>query len=168
MPPTHTTGTILSSNMKPVTVSHNGYLITSDKSLLSPEAAHNWLSKESYWAKNIPYEVVKRSFDNSYCIGILKDGQQVGFARMITDYATFAYLADVYVEDGHRGQGLGKKMMEVLMEQDWVKHLRRIMLATLDAHGMYSQFGFVQPAIPERFMEINRPVIYEGLQEATN
>jgi GNAT superfamily N-acetyltransferase len=79
---------------------------------------------------------------------------------MITDYTTFAYLADVYVEAEHRGQGLSKRMMEIILQQPWVQSLRRIMLATLDAHDLYGQFGFVKPAFPERFMEINRPAIY--------
>jgi GNAT superfamily N-acetyltransferase len=146
--------------MKPININYKGYLITTDKNLLQPNAIHRWLSEESYWSKHIPYSVVKTSFDNSYCIGVLKDDLQIGYARFVTDYATFAYLADVYVEEPHRGQGLSKKMMELLMDLDWVKGLRRIMLATLDAHSLYEQFGFAAPAIPERCMEINRPVIY--------
>lgn len=146
--------------MQPTTIDYNGYIITTDKKLLHPEHVHDWLSNKSYWSKQIPYEVVKGAFDNSYCMGILKDGKQVGYARLITDYATFGYLADVYVEEEHRGQGLSKKMMEILMDQDWVKGLRRIMLATLDAHDLYDQFGFVKTAFPERFMEVSRPAIY--------
>ncbi|RYD56418.1 MAG: GNAT family N-acetyltransferase [Sphingobacteriales bacterium] len=152
--------------MTPINIEYNGYLITTDKALLQPEAIHRWLSEESYWSKHIPFSVVKTAFDHSYCIGVLKDGVQVGYARFVTDYATFAYLADVYVEEAHRGQGLSKKMMEVLMELGWVKGLRRIMLATLDAHGLYEQFGFTAPAIPERCMEITRPVIYGDKESA--
>ncbi len=146
--------------MQPVTISYNGYTITTDKQLMNINDVHHWLSTEAYWCKNIPFDVVKTAFDNSYCIGILKDGRQVGYARFITDYAVFAYLADVYVEEAHRGLGLSKKMMEVLMNLDWVKTLRRLTLATLDAHGLYEQFGFKQPALPERLMEITRPAIY--------
>lgn len=146
--------------MTPVNIEHNGYLITTDKTQLQPEAIHKWLSEESYWAKHVPFHIVKTSFDNSYCIGVLKDGEQVGYARFITDYATFAYLADVYVQETHRGNGLSKKMMEVLMELDWVKGLRKLMLATLDAHGLYKQYGFIPMAISERYMEISRPIIY--------
>lgn len=134
------------------------YLITTDKSVLQPEAVHRWLSEESYWSKGIPYEVVKASFDHSYTIGALFEGRQIAYARLVTDYATFAYLADVYVEAPHRGKGLSKELLQLLMGQDWVKGLRRIMLATLDAQPLYEQFGFVQPAFPERFMEISRPV----------
>jgi len=146
--------------MQTITIEYNGYIITTDKSRLQPEEIHRWLATESYWSRNIPFEMVKSAFDHSYCIGVLYDEKQVGYARLVTDYTTFAYLADVYVEDAHRSKGLSKKMMEILMEQDWIKGLRRIMLATLDAHDLYRQFGFVQPAFPERFMEINRPAVY--------
>jgi GNAT superfamily N-acetyltransferase len=146
--------------MLPIEIEHQGYIITTDKQKLQPAAIHKWLSEKSYWSKKIPYDLVKTAFDNSYCIGILKDGLQVGYARFVTDYASFAYLADVYVEEEHRGQGLAKKMMEILMELDWVKGLRKIMLATLDAHELYKQFSFDVPALPERYMEISRPIIY--------
>lgn len=146
--------------MQPVTIEFGDYVITTDKARLKPDQVHHWLATESYWSKNIPFETVKQAFDHSYCIGALKDNRQVAYARMITDYTTFAYLADVYVEAEHRGQGLSKRMMEIILQQPWVQSLRRIMLATLDAHGLYGQFGFVKPAFPERFMEINRPAIY--------
>jgi GNAT superfamily N-acetyltransferase len=149
--------------MEIITVEHNGYIITTDKQQLQPEAIHKWLSEESYWSKNIPYDLVKKAFDNSYCIGILKDGKQIGYGRFITDYTTFAYLADVYVEEPYRGQGLSRKMMEILMEQDWVQGLRKLMLATLDAHGLYAKFGFTPMVISERYMEISRPIIYGDL-----
>ncbi|HXS37572.1 MAG TPA: GNAT family N-acetyltransferase [Flavipsychrobacter sp.] len=152
--------------MSPVNIEYNGYLITTDKSLLQPEVVHEWLSKNSYWAEHVPYDIVKNAFDNSYCIGILKDHQQIGYGRLITDYATFAYLADVYVEETHRGNGLGKKMMSILFEQDWLKKLRRIMLATKDAQGLYKQYGFVLPQYPERLMEIVRPKIYRNQQNS--
>jgi GNAT superfamily N-acetyltransferase len=144
------------------------YLITSDKTLLQPRAVHQWLTEESYWARGIPYDTVKTSFDNSWTMGALHEGRQVAYARMITDYATFAYLADVYVEEPHRGKGLSKVMLQLLMDQDWVKGLRRIMLASLDAQVLYERYGFVKPAFPERFMEITRPAIYrkEPLQES--
>ena len=147
--------------IKPTTIEHKGYTITTDKDLLYPSHVHDWLSNRSYWSKQVPYETVKSAFDNSYCIGAVKDGRQVGYARLITDYTTFAYLADVYVEEEHRGLGLSKKMMEVIMAQDWVKGLRRIMLATLDAHDLYTQFGFAKPSFPDRLMEITRPGIYD-------
>jgi GNAT superfamily N-acetyltransferase len=150
--------------MQPVNITHNGYLITTDKSLLQPVAIHKWLSEESYWAKHIPFELFKGSFDNSFTIGILKDDEQIAYARLITDYATFAYLADVYVLKEHRGQGLSKLMMKELLAIDWVQKLRRVMLATLDAKGLYTQFGFTDPKYPERLMEITRPAIYGDTQ----
>ncbi len=146
--------------MKPVKIEYKGYTITTDKTEMQPEAIHKWLTEQSYWSKHIPFDIVKTSFDNSFCIGILKNNEQVGYGRLITDYATFAYLADVYVTEPHRGIGLSKKMMEILLEQDWVKGLRKIMLATLDAHGLYAQYGFTPMVISERYMEISRPIIY--------
>jgi GNAT superfamily N-acetyltransferase len=146
--------------MELITISYNEFTITTDKAMLQPEAVHSWLSSKSYWAKNIPYERVKISFDNSFCIGALKDGVQIAYARLVTDYASFAYLADVYVEETYRGLGLSKKMMNILLGLDWVRSLRRIMLATVDAKGLYIQYGFSAPKFPERLMEINRPGIY--------
>jgi GNAT superfamily N-acetyltransferase len=150
--------------MEVINVPFGEYIITTDKSLLSAEAAHAWLSTESYWSKDIPLEVAKQAFDNSYVIGILHNGQQVGYARLVTDYATFAWLADVYVLEMHRGKGLSKKMMAVIMEQDWVKKLRNIGLGTLDAQGLYQQFGFKNHEHPERIMFFLRRDIYSNLQ----
>src|ERR1700761_3137642 len=113
--------------MELISVIYNGYLITTDKAQMQPETIHKWISERSYWAQNIPFETLKTSFDNSYCIGILKEGKQVGYGRLVTDFAVFAYLADVYVEEAHRGAGLGKKMMEILFSAEWTKNLRRIM-----------------------------------------
>jgi GNAT superfamily N-acetyltransferase len=146
--------------MQPITIDYKGYTISTDKRLLKVEDVHHWLSQKSYWCKDVPFEVVKTSFDHSHCIGAIKEGRQIAFARFVTDYAVFAYLADVYVEESHRGIGISKKMMEILMDQKWVHGLRRIMLATLDAHGLYKQFGFSAPHKPERLLEIVRPAIY--------
>jgi GNAT superfamily N-acetyltransferase len=154
--------------MQPINISYKGYTITTDKSQMNVVTIHHWLSTESYWCKNVPFEIVKKSFDNSYCIGVLYDGEQVGFARLITDYATFAYLADVYVIEAHRGKELSKQMMEILMNLDWVKGMRRVMLATLDAHGLYAQFGFTPISNPERLMVIARPTIYGHLENPAN
>lgn len=146
--------------MEPVTISYLDYTITTDKSLLQPQAVHEFLSKKSYWAKHAPYDRVKTSFDNSFCIGALKGEQQIAYARFVTDYSTFAYLADVYVEEAYRGQGISKKMMDVLMDMEWVKGLRRIMLASVDAKELYRRYGFTEPKFPDRIMEITRPGIY--------
>ena len=124
-------------------------------------SVHRFLSSESYWAKGIPYETIEISMKNSFCIGIFSEGQQIGFARLITDYATFAYLADVYILKDHRGKGLSKMMMDFIMKLDFLPGLRRTLLATLDAHLLYRQFGFDAVENPERFMEIKRTNIYE-------
>jgi len=147
--------------MKPINVAFDGYLITSDKTKLKPEQIHHWLSTESYWSKNIPFQTVKTAFDHSFCIGILKEDEQIGYARVITDFATFGYLADVYVTEPHRGKGLGKKLMECIMAEDWMKGLRKTLLATLDAHELYRPFGFVPPVEPARYLEINRFQLYD-------
>ncbi len=147
--------------MEPINLTHNGYLVTTDKALMHPADVYQWLSELSYWSQRIPWATFMLGFDNCFAIGVIKDGRQVGFARLITDYATFGYLADVYVEEPHRGLGLSKIMMQELFALNWVKGLRRIMLATQDAHGLYRQVGFTPLAHPERLMEIVRPGIYE-------
>jgi len=130
------------------------YTFSTDKEKLQVEYIHHYLSKESYWAQNIPLQIVEKSIEGSLCFGVYKENQQVGFARVITDYATFGYLADVFIDKDHRGQGLSKKLMAFILEQDSVKILRRFMLATLDAHGLYRQFGFNPLREPARFMEL--------------
>lgn len=119
-------------------------------------AIHQFLSRESYWAKDIPLEIVKTSVENSFCIGMFEGDKQIGFARLITDYATFGYLADVYILDEYRGKGLSKRMVGHLMELDFVKSLRKTMLVTLDAHTLYSRFGYNTAENPERIMEIKK------------
>ena len=126
------------------------------------KAVHQFLSKESYWAKDIPLETVKTALQNSFCVGLFKDEKQIGFARLVTDYATFGYLADVYVLSEYRGKELSKMIMKYIMDLDFVQGLRRTLLATLDAHSLYSQFGFQLPKNPERFMEIKRSNLYDA------
>ncbi len=141
-------------------IDYKGYTLTTDKTEMKVNDIYDWLSVEAYWCKGIPFELFKSSFDNSFCIGALIDGKQIAYARLITDYATFAYLADVYVQQAHRGKGISKKMMDVLFDLDWVKGLRRIMLATRDAQELYKKYGFTNCKNPERIMEITRPNIY--------
>jgi len=150
--------------MELLNIKYNDYLITTDKAMMYPDDVYQWISGVSYWAKHMPYEVFKRSFDNSFCIGVIIDGKQVGYARLITDYATYAYLADVYVLEEHRGKGISKEMMSVLFDIEWVKGLRRIMLATKDAHDLYRKVGFRNSNFPERIMEIARPNIYGDME----
>lgn len=122
-------------------------------------AIHAFLS-ESYWAKGIPMEVVRRAIAGSLCVGAFDAGRQVGFARLVTDRATFAYLADVYVLPAQRGGGLARQMLEALFAHPDVQGLRRLMLATRDAHGLYERLGFRALAEPARFMERHRPDVY--------
>lgn len=122
---------------------------------------HKCLSQNSYWSKGIPFETVKKAWENSFCVGYFDENDnQTAFARIITDYSTFAYLCDVFVDETLRGKGYGKELMEHIMNKCWIKNLRRFMLATLDAHKLYEQFGFKLIKNPERFMEISKPNIY--------
>lgn len=141
-------------------IQENGFIFSDDTNLVDVKAVHQYLSEESYWAKNIPFETVKRSIENSLCFGIYKDGVQAGFARWVTDRATFAYLCDVYVHNDFRGLGLSKKLMSLMMFHPDLQGLRRYQLATLDAHGLYEQFGFKAVENPERQMAIVIPDIY--------
>ena len=132
------------------------YLISTDKSRLNVELVRDFL-KLSYWASGIPVEIVRRSIDNSLVFGVYTDDEQVGFARVVTDYATFAYLADVFVLEVHRGRGLGKWMMQVITSHPRLQGFRRWMLATRDAHELYRKYGFAELERPEIFMEIVTP-----------
>jgi GNAT superfamily N-acetyltransferase len=130
------------------------FLYSIDKSKLNLDNVHHFLSQESYWAKNIPIDIVKISIEGSLCFGVYENNKQVGFARVITDYATFGYLADVFIDKDYRGRGLSKELMAFIMEQDVVKKLRRFMLATLDAHSLYAQFGFESQEGNKRLMGV--------------
>ncbi len=128
------------------------YLLSTDKARLDLALVHSFL-ETSYWAAGIPAEVVRHSVENSLTFGLIRDDEQVGFARVVTDYATFAYLADVFVLEPHRGRGLGEWMMEVVFSHPEVQGLRRWMLATRDAHGLYRKYGLTELENPQIFME---------------
>jgi GNAT superfamily N-acetyltransferase len=130
--------------MKPYAATKDNFLITTDKALLDVDVIHSYLSKESYWAMNVPREVVERSIAGSECFGIYHEQQQIAFARVITDKATFAYLADVFILDTFRGQGLSKWLLEVIHAHPELQGLRRWMLGTRDAHTLYEQFGWTR------------------------
>ena len=136
------------------------YQIKSGFENMDISAIHAYLSEESYWASGIPINTVEKALKHSFCVGVFLGEDQVGFARLITDYATFAYLADVYILENHRKKGLSKALMAYIMEQDWTAGLRRLSLATWDAHELYRQFGFNAPEKPEYLMEITRKNIY--------
>ncbi|GAB3223257.1 GNAT family N-acetyltransferase [Spirosoma arcticum] len=131
----------------------NDYTISTDKSRLDTALIHRFLSHESYWAQNVPPDVVHRSIDNSLCFGVYQGDRQVGFARVVTDQATFAYLADVFILPEHRGRGLSKQLMETISNWPTLQGLRRWVLATRDAHTLYEQFGFTALDKPEFFMQ---------------
>ncbi|TMP28171.1 GNAT family N-acetyltransferase [Pseudoalteromonas rubra] len=139
----------------------SAYTISTDTTLLNFDVIYHFIS-DSYWAKNIPRDVMARAIDNSLCFGAFSEaGEQVGFARVITDNATFAYLADVFILEQHRGQGVSKMLVEAVMKHPELQGLRRIMLATKDAHGLYAQFGFETPDDPSILMQICQPDIYQ-------
>jgi len=136
------------------------YFLSTDAALIDVAAIHAFLSEQSYWAPGILREVVEKSIKNSLCFGLFCESRQIGFARMVTDRATFAWLADVFVIDAYRGQGLGKWMVQNLLKHPDLQGLRRILLGTRDAHGLYSQFGFTPLGDPSRFQEMHRPNLY--------
>ncbi len=136
------------------------YSITTDPQKIDLDAVHAYLSR-SFWAEGIPKDTVARSLANSLCFGLFDGaGTQVGFARVVTDRATYAYLCDVYVLESHRGHGLGKWLIETVMAHPDLQGLRRFQLVTRDAHGLYSRHGFAAPAHPDRHMEIFKHGMY--------
>jgi|SRR6185503_7156465 len=137
----------------------NDYEISMDPGRLDIDVIHHFL-RSSYWARDIPREVVERFIRHSLCCGAFHGGRQVGFARTVTDRATFAYIADVFVTPEHRRRGVSKLLLQALLEHPDLRGLRRFLLATKDAHGLYAQFGFQPLANPEQFMTIHRPDIY--------
>ncbi|HLW86213.1 MAG TPA: GNAT family N-acetyltransferase [Candidatus Sulfotelmatobacter sp.] len=153
------------SSVAPEIVEHRRgeFVISSDPARLDLDVIHNFLTN-CYWAKGIPRDVVARSIEHALCFGIYDDrGAQVGFARVISDFATIAYLGDVFVLESHRGRGLGKWLMECITQHPALQNLRRWILTTRDAHGLYAQVGFTPVKSPERFMELHQPNIYERL-----
>ena len=134
-----------------------GFKISTDKSLLDMDMIFHYLSDESYWAKGISLDRVKTSIENSMCFGIYKDDKQVGFARMITDKATFGYLCDVFVLNDYRRLGLSKWLVQTIVAHPELQGMRRWLLATADAHGLYKQFGFLPLTSPENWMGIYAP-----------
>ena len=142
--------------MKIYETSQNEFFISTDKSKLHVDVIHNYLCNESYWAKNIPFQTVQKSIEGSFCFGLYVTEnsitKQIGFARVITDCATFGYLADVFIVETYRGKGLSKWLMKTIMECADLQGLRRWLLATKDAHGLYLQFGFSPLDKPERIM----------------
>lgn len=137
------------------------FLISTDRSKLDVDVIHRFLAR-SYWAEGIPRQTVMRSIDNSLCFGVYDNARQIGFARVISDFATYAYVADVFILEPYRERGLGKELMASIMAHPDLQGLRRWSLGTRDAHGLYAQFGF-KPVVNTRartVMEIVDPEIY--------
>jgi GNAT superfamily N-acetyltransferase len=137
----------------------SAYTISTDPSRLELETIHAFLAN-SYWARGIPRDILDRAISNSLCFGLYEGSRQIGFARVITDKATYAYLADVFVLESYRGKGLAKWLVQVILSHPELSGLRRWGLVTRDAHGLYSQHGFTPLSHPERHMEISNPDIY--------
>ena len=138
-----------------------GYKTSSDNKDMDLMVIHSFISN-SYWAKGIPFKTMEKAISNSLCFGVFTEsGVQVAFARMITDCATFAYLADVFVVKEHRGKGLSKWLMSTIVEHPDLQGIRRMALATSDAHSLYEQFGFKSLSSPESFMELHQPDVYK-------
>ena len=137
------------------------YLITTDVAAVDVDVVHQYLSIESNWAKGIPRETVARSLQHSICCSVLHEGTLIGFARVTSDHATVAYVGDVFVLPAHRGKGLSKWLMECITIHPELQGLRRWMLATADAHGLYTKFGFTPLKAPLRWMEKHDPDVYK-------
>ena len=139
------------------------YTISTDPDRLDFDAVHTFLAHESYWARGMERDVLTRAIDHSLCFGVYCPDGQIGFARVISDYATYAYLNDVYILAPHRGQGLASWLLESLLEHPDLQGLHRIMLTTKDAQAFYGRFGFTPLVIPERHMERLAPDLYQLL-----
>ena len=137
------------------------YIISTDRARLDLSVIHDYLSNSSYWAKGRRLETVRRSIEHSLSFGLYKGERQIGFARVVTDYATFAWIADVFILDGFRGEGLGTWLMEVIIKHPQLQGFRRWTLSTKDAHELYRKFGFTELTRPERWMERHDPQTVE-------
>ncbi|NER14144.1 GNAT family N-acetyltransferase [Leptobacterium flavescens] len=142
--------------------SENEFYISTDKEKLNLEMIHDYLCNHAYWCKGIDYKTVKTSIENSLNFGVYKGDEQLGFARVITDYATVAYLGDVFILPAYRGKGLSKMLMKELMEYPSLQGLRRWILLTGDAHELYKKFQWTDLKSPERWMEKHDPDIYRN------
>ncbi len=139
------------------------FLISTDRKRLDLDIVHAFLTK-CYWAKGIPREIVARSIENSLCFGVYEEDRQIGFGRVISDFATYAYIGDVFVLESHRGRGIAKWLMECIMWHPSLQSLRRWSLVTQDAHGLYAHYGFTPLESPERHMELVNARIYESMR----
>jgi len=146
--------------MNYIELHRDSFIVTTDPARLEIDFIHGYLTR-SYWAEGITRETVERSIASSLCFGVYEGEKQVGFARVITDYATFAYLADVFIIESHRRRGLSKFLMECIVNHPQLQGLRRWTLGTRDAHELYTKYGFTPLAKPDRFMERHNPEVYK-------
>ncbi|KYP13144.1 GNAT family N-acetyltransferase [Flavihumibacter sp. CACIAM 22H1] len=146
--------------MAVLNIYRDNYLISTDQSRLDISAIHRFLSTEAYWSLNIPREKMEKSIKHSLCFGVYRLDKQIGFARVISDFATIAYLGDLYILDAYRGKGLSKWLLEVIMGHPELQGLRRWILLTADAHALYKQFGWTEIADPAKWMELHNKSVY--------
>ncbi len=146
--------------MKDITLQKGDYSITTDKTKLDLEVIHHFLSTQAYWSKNMPFEKVKQGVENSLNFGLFFKEQQIGYARIISDFSTIAYLGDVFVLPEYRGKGLSKWLMHEIMTHPNLQGLRRWILLTGDAHGLYKQFGWTEITNPDKWMELHNKDVY--------
>ncbi len=139
--------------------SRGGYSVTTDASRMDLDVIHGFL-REAPWSREVPREIVERSMRHSLCFGVFEGERQAGFARVISDYATYAYVCDVFVLESHRGQGLALWLLQCVMRHPDLQGLRRWVLTTKDAHPLYEKVGFVRTRVPERYMDWMRPDLY--------
>jgi N-acetylglutamate synthase-like GNAT family acetyltransferase len=151
--------------MKIIKIDFDEYTITTDKSKMDIVAIHDFLSKHSDWSNNIPFDRVKTSIDNSLNFGLFHNDKQIGFARIISDFSTIAYLGDIYVLDNYRGKGLSKKLMDTVITHANLQGLRRWILLTSSADWLYGKYGFTKLPKPELYMELFDPNIYKTNQQ---
>lgn len=142
----------------------NEYVISTDKERLDLAMIHDFLANQSYWAKGIPFEVMKKSIENALCFGVYHQDKQVGFARVVTDYATIAYVGDLFIIEPYRGRGLGKRLVKTIIDHPELEGLRLWLLGTRDAHDLYRKYGFKKVAetpAADRFMALLNPDVYQ-------
>lgn len=145
-----------------ITETRGDFTITTDNTKLNLQTIHDFLSLESYWGKNIPVKTVKKALDNSLNFGLFHGDKQIGYARVVSDYATIAYLGDVFVLSEYRGQGLSKWLMEKIIMHPDLQGLRRWILLTADAHELYRKYGWTNIKNPEKWMEKHDPDVYKN------
>ena len=147
--------------MEDIIISKGEYCISTENDKLDLKMIHHFLSTKSYWSKNIPFEKVQSAVKNSLNFGVYFNNRQIGYARVISDFSTIAYLGDVFIIEDFRGQGLSKWLMEVVMKHPYLQGLRRWILLTGDAHGLYKKYGWTEIANPEKWMELHNKEVYE-------